>query len=217
MGYHGSSFIISIPEAYFGARYDEIKSLKCEIQVRTVLQDAWAISSEYLIYKNESSIPFRLKRDLNNASSLLEIAQGIFDTIRKKIDKYQKEIYKKEEKKDDFLSQEIDFETLLAYTKWKYPDLPVSERWHNRLMSDLNLDKHKNLFDIDKAIENAQMAIDAYKKENPSWFKTGTGHITKALGFTDLEFRKRHPFGKKTIDAFKKFKDLVKTEQGHEH
>jgi putative GTP pyrophosphokinase len=41
MGYHGRSFVITLGARYKGARYDGITELTCEIQVRTVLQDAW--------------------------------------------------------------------------------------------------------------------------------------------------------------------------------
>lgn len=211
MGYHGSHFIVSLGKHYAGARYEGIKNLKCEIQLRTVLQDAWAMISHHLVYKEEFSIPNRVRRDLNNVASLLEIAQGIFDSMREKRHSYISEIHKKEETTIDFLSQPVDYETLYAYTRWKYKDLVVSDNWHNRLLADLNLQKHPTLKEIDDAVERAQGAIKEYHKENPDWFKYGTDYITKSLGFADKEFREKHAFGKKTRDAFSKYEHLVKS------
>ena len=84
MGYHGTHFVVSLGSKCSGPRYDDIRELKCEIQVRTVLQDAWAIISHHLVYKDEALIPTQMKRDLNNVGALLEVAQGVFDSARDK-------------------------------------------------------------------------------------------------------------------------------------
>ncbi len=203
MGYHGRHYVVSSNEA------GSSKGLCCEIQLRTVLQDSWAIASQHLLYKNETAIPKRIRRDLNNVASILEITQQVFDRIRDKRNDYIREIDETTLEDNKLLSQVIDYETLSAYTKWKYPRLPVSNKWQNRLLSDLDLKKYKTLNDINLAVIRAEAAVNAYKKENPAWFKTGTGHITKALGFTDPKFRLNHPFGGKTRVAFETYKNLI--------
>ena len=35
-----------------------------------------------------------------------------------------------------FFDEPVDFDTLQAYTKWKFPELPISGRWHVRLLYD---------------------------------------------------------------------------------
>ncbi len=209
MGYHGRHYVVSFNDSYYNNEASGSKGLYCEIQLRTVLQDSWAIASHHLLYKNEAAIPKRIRRDLNNVASILKIAQQIFDRIRDKRDDYIKEIDETTSEDNKLLSQVIDYETLRAYTKWKYPKLPVSKKWQNRLLSDLDFEKYKTLNDINIAVERTEAAVNAYKEENPAWFKTGTGHITKALGFTDPEFRRNHPFGGKTRVAFEKYKNLV--------
>lgn len=210
MGYHGAHYVVSLGTEYSGARYESITNLRCEVQVRTVLQDAWALISHHLVYKDEATIPQRLRRDLNNVASLLEIAQGVFDSVCEKRAVYVQEIERKEAEPSTFLSQPVDFDTLQAYTKWKFPELPVSERWHVRLLQDLDLTKYRMLGDIDAAVEAAKPAVEQYQRENPDWFKTGTDFITKSLGFVDAEFRRRHPWGEKTIVVFKQLGHLVK-------
>lgn len=207
MGYHGLHYVVSLKTSGNGT--NSLKDLCCEIQVRTALQDSWAIASHHLLYKNEEAIPKRIRRDINNVASLLEIAQQVFDRIQEKRDNYISEIDKTKLDESKLLSRTIDYETLQAFTRWKYPNLPVSSKWQNRLLSDLNFKNYKTLNDINLAVEKAKAAVIAYKKENPAWFKTGTGHITKALGFTDPEFRQKHPFGGKTRAAFKKYGNLV--------
>jgi len=209
MGYHGRHYVVSFNDDYYLGRDNCSKNLYCEIQLRTVLQNSWAIASHHLIYKNQAGIPKQIRRDLNNVASILEIAQQVFDRIRDKRDNYIKEIDESTSEERKLLSREIDYETLRIYTVWKYPELPVSKKWQNRLLSDLNFAKYKTLNDINRAVEKADAAVKKYKRENPGWFKTGTGHITKALGFTDLEFRTKHPFGGKTRAAFQKYEKLV--------
>jgi ppGpp synthetase/RelA/SpoT-type nucleotidyltranferase len=210
MGYHGRSLVITLGARYQGARYDAITTLKCEIQVRTVLQDSWALISHHLVYKEEESIPQRLRRDLNNVASLLEIAQGVFDTVREKREVYIQEIERTESEPPAFLSQPIDFDTLQAYTQWKFPNLPISEQWHMRLFRDLDKRRYRTLADIDAAVEAAKPAVDQYRRQNPEWFQAGTDFITKSLGFVDKAFRDKHPWGEKTKVAFEELAHLVK-------
>ncbi len=80
----------------------------------------------------------------------MEIAQQIFDRIQDKRIEYIKEISDSTSKHDLFLSQKIDYETLSAYTTWKFPSLKVAKKWQNRLLSDLNHNKFKSLKDIDR-------------------------------------------------------------------
>jgi hypothetical protein len=213
MGYHGTHYVVSFGANYTGSRYEGITNLKCEIQVRTVLQDAGALISHHLVYKDEATIPERLRRDINNVASLLEIAQGIFDSVREKRDFYVQEIVRKEAEPPTFLSRSVDYETLQAYTKWKFPGLPISEHWHVRLLHDLDLDKYRTLRDIDAAVEAARPAVEKYSHENPCWFQAGTNFITKSLGFVDSDFRQKHRWGDKTIAAFEQLGHLVKRVQ----
>lgn len=216
MGYVGSHLVIELGPTYSGARYNDIASLKCEVQVRTVLQDAWALISHHLVYKSELSMPNRIRRDLNNVSSLLEIAQGIFDTARDRRAAYLGQIRNKEDRPDEFLSQPLDHDTLLAYTIWKFPGLPVSDYWHNRMLMDLDFTRYPNLRSIDDVVASTRDAVEAYRSERPSTFLHGTDFLTKSLGFVDSDFREKHSWSEGTTDAFAKFAGLLRRsgEQG---
>lgn len=210
MGYRDFQFIVQLGSNFKEPRCDYLSGFNCEIQVRTVLQDAWAIISHRLDYKNEQSIPNKLKRDLNNVTSLLEIAQGVFDNIREKRSQYIEEIAQRKDTQNDFLLQPIDFDTLLAYAEWKYPGLSTDKKINSLLLKDLDRNEFKILADIDKAVEKAKPAVEAYKNENPDWFTASTDFLTKTMGFVDLNFRKQHPFGQKTRVAFEKYSKLIK-------
>jgi len=210
MGYHGTHYIVTLGPSYSGARYEEISDMFCEIQTRTILQDAWALISHHLVYKDEKIIPPRLHRDLNNVAALLEIAQGVFDMVREKRASYLNEISSKKTQPSDFLAQELDYDTLREYTSWKFPNLPVSEIWHQRLMQDIDQKVYRTLQDLDDVIERTKDAVEQYNKEKPDYFTAGTDYITKSLGFADESFRNRHPFCTLTMEAFKKYQRYVK-------
>ncbi len=209
MGYNGKAFVVTLGPRYAGGRYENITSLICEIQVRTILQDAWAIIDHQLVYKNEESTPKPLRRDLNNVASLLEIAQGIFDRVKEKRATYVIEIQDKKNDPLAFLSQPLDFDTVIEYTRWKFPNLDVSEKITQLLLRDINLKDYPTLEPLDKVVNRAKAAVEAYQRENPDWFKTGTDFITKSLGFVDVKFRAKHGFATRTREAFDRFQNLV--------
>lgn len=57
------------------------RGLTIEIQVRTVVQHAWAEISHSLDYKNTYSVPISLRRQLNRVSALLEVADEEFSAL----------------------------------------------------------------------------------------------------------------------------------------
>ncbi len=55
-GYMSQHFEAYIPKTVTGPRYDELGDIRFEVQVRTLLMDAWANVSQFLGYKDELSI-----------------------------------------------------------------------------------------------------------------------------------------------------------------
>lgn len=96
--------------------YAAYKGLKCEIQIRSVLQHAWAEIEHDLGYKSAITVPRDIRRDFSRLAGLLELADKEFDEIRKKLSSYRIEVENKiaDEK---FINQEIDavlLDTLIA-------------------------------------------------------------------------------------------------------
>jgi putative GTP pyrophosphokinase len=210
MGYLGTHYVVELMPSHKGARYDEISGLKCEVQVKTILQDAWAQIDHSLMYKSQVSIPEKERREMNNISALLEVAQGVFDRTRDVRAKYAEEVERKSARPSEFLSQPIDRETVASYTRHKYPGLPVNERIQEMLLAQIDHDRYRTLKDLDTAIAAASDAVAAYQRESPSLFKAGTDYITKSLGFVDEKFRAKHGFAAVTRKAFVNFAHLVK-------
>jgi hypothetical protein len=111
---------------------------------------------------------------------------------------------------DPPLSWAINERTLEKYTKWKYPDLPIDKKVQGLLLRDLNKEHYKLIGDLDHAVNAASEAVQRYKNEQPGLFKSGTDHLTKSLGFADHDFLGRHPFGRETREAYKRYHHLVR-------
>jgi len=60
-----------------------------EIQIRTVLQHAWAEVEHDLGYKAQDTIPEVIRRRFNRVASLLEIADQEFETIKRDLKTYE--------------------------------------------------------------------------------------------------------------------------------
>lgn len=76
----------------------------CEIQLRTILQDAWAEVEHELIYKSDISLPNdSIKRKLASLNATLTLSDLIFQEIRD----YQKEIREKDKRRRESLETKL--------------------------------------------------------------------------------------------------------------
>lgn len=99
--------------------------------------------------------------------------------------------------------------TLRSLTKRLFPELPVDEFWQTMLLADLDSELYHSVGDIELAYRRAKLAVEAYAKEQPGFFKSGTDYLTKALGFVNLCFRSRHNWSPNTEYAFQKYAHWV--------
>ncbi len=93
-GYESVHVLVAIPEDCVPENAPELPdNLVCEIQIRTILQDAWAEVEHELIYKSEFN-PFDkpLRRKLASINASLSLADTIFQEIRDYQNKLQSEL-----------------------------------------------------------------------------------------------------------------------------
>ncbi|MDH5032747.1 GTP pyrophosphokinase [Chryseobacterium cucumeris] len=92
-GYRSLHLVISLNNTRDGlAEYSSYKNLKCEIQIRSILQHAWAEIEHDLGYKGKIQIPDQYKRNFNRLSALLEIADKEFVRLKKELSNYESEV-----------------------------------------------------------------------------------------------------------------------------
>jgi hypothetical protein len=111
---------------------------------------------------------------------------------------------------EELLDLPVTYDSLRAYTERRFPGRGYSEHWQNALLREITSIRYPTLRHIDNAVNQAMPAVQAYKEETPETFLTGTDFITKGLGFVDSDFRGHHSFSARTLNAFEKYKGLVK-------
>lgn len=104
--YSSIHYDCQLPESHSGPRYDGLKGLVFEVQVRTLLQDAWAVVEHKLGYKNEKSIPDELKREFSALAGLFHIADNSFQAIADQVNRSE-EAAKATEKQLDQLYHRV--------------------------------------------------------------------------------------------------------------
>tara|TARA_R110000787_G_scaffold284184_1_gene397645 strand:+ start:86 stop:967 length:882 start_codon:yes stop_codon:yes gene_type:complete len=96
-GYLSRHLIVSMNEDRLKlGEFKSFKTHKAEIQIRSVLQHAWAAIEHKLQYKNKHDIPEPIQRRLFQISAILEMADDQFKYVRRKVgtlrDEYKNEI-----------------------------------------------------------------------------------------------------------------------------
>lgn len=106
--------------------YSVFKDLKCEIQVRTILQHAWAEIEHDIVYKSNADIPSELRRKFASLAGLLEVADREFEMLRRDEAHIREHI--RRTITHDNLKMLINLDSLRFYL----------ERYHNELVSGVD-------------------------------------------------------------------------------
>jgi len=89
-GYKSLHYVLRLkPDRIALTEFKKYNGLKLEVQVRSILQHAWAEIEHDLGYKGEFSIPEVFKRNFNRISALLETADIEFDRLKAQLSDYE--------------------------------------------------------------------------------------------------------------------------------
>lgn len=197
-GYRALHYVVKIKSTSFENRFSDLRNLVCEIQVRTTLQDAWALVAHHLSYKQESDIPKELRRKLNALSGLFEIADNQLQAIRGAREEYQSRLDFNGLKTDaSYPNSEINFDNLNAYINWRFPDRPSSSQSILTLLDELHDLNYKSLVELDRIIDRTFDAVIEYEKASPPYddhdeptLYTGVGFVRSVLGMIHGDYYK---------------------------
>lgn len=167
VGYIAKHYIVSLKkEDCSRPANSKFKNLKCEIQVKTVLQDAWAQIFHDRQYKPDQDIDESIQRRTNLLAGSLELIDNdISDLVSiydKCASKYQDEVYLWE-----LMQRNIDEDSLAQYAKIKLK-MPALIFVKPKMIIDLlNKMEIDNLLDInneysERIIEDISISFKSY-------------------------------------------------------
>jgi putative GTP pyrophosphokinase len=183
-GYRSIHLIVTLSEPRRSLpEWKAFKALQTEIQIRSVLQHAWASISHKLDYKVAQQAPVDLRRQLFRLSAILELADELFSKLRDESRKMS-ETYKESVDKGN-LGIPLNLDSLKAYiiergdlTKWYRLGLQVGMRDHSlgasvigneqelgRLCATAQHAKISNINELDDLIRAIESRAKGYLQE----------------------------------------------------
>lgn len=170
-GYESIHFLIEIPP-FLREKYSIDENFCVEVQIRTILQDAWAEVEHELVYKAEFS-PYDepLKRKLAALNANLSLSDIIFQEIRD----YQRQLHTELDKRRSSFNKRIKHKSEEVHNE--HTDY---SQIHQKKYPGLDKDKYKgiNLSDNNN-IDN--MLLDALYAHNDEDFDTAITIYTAIL------------------------------------
>lgn len=171
-GYRGLHLDVKMKENRLKLpEYSDLSEFSVEIQIRTVIQDAWSRLEHKIVYKR--NVPQEISRSTERLAALFEIADSEFIRLRDKTkeqeEKSTNQINKLEEgnlKEIKEISQKkIDFITFDKFLKLKCPAYTFSQENESRILIEIfECNSKFCLADLDSAYKNAKEIVEEFKK-----------------------------------------------------
>lgn len=189
-GYRSFHFVCDLGTARCALpEFKLFQNLAFEIQVRTVLQHAWAEVEHDRNYKFAGDLPSPIKRRLHLLAGVLELADREFNNLAAELDNYSIEVSDKTKKGD--LDIELNSISLNQYLVRKSEDLKLSltinpeERQHLIVIDEL-----RN-FGIDSIAKVEELLtsefIKAFKAHHQATDRTSVGILRSAMMYADIK------------------------------
>ena len=199
-GYLSAHYVGTLPKTFSGPRYDELKGLKFEVQVRTIAMHAWSTVSHYLDYKSSVSVPSFLRKDFYALSGLFYLADSHFELFFQNSQQSRQLIEQKGHKIGSIRGEEINFDTLSTYLKRKFLDRKRgSTNVISYLVEELVASGYSTVAEVDHDIERSKVAFGHYEKDYPpvgGKRYSGLGVVRISLSIVNTRFlnkRKKKP------------------------
>src|ERR1700722_16486086 len=210
-GYMSFHFVAEMRNEYKGPRYDGVAGMPFEIQVRTILMDAWANVSHYLAYKTDIDVPSNLKRDFYALSGLFYIADSHFELFFKSSRESKEQMIElASASKPQLAQQEINLDSLSAFLRSRFPDREhLGPKAVSILVNELSQTGYKTIQQIDETLDRTAAAFEAYERNDPPRDKPNSrpgrfadvGVVRVSVGIVDDAFnslsRRKDPVDKK--------------------
>lgn len=168
VGYLSVHYILQLSKKRLElAEYKEYENLKCEVQVRTLLQHAWAEIEHDRNYKFAGVLPNEIKRRFYLVAGALELMDYEFDKLSKDIDEYAKKTEKALSKGDFNLS--INSKSLEQYLLKRFKNVTNIRPLSNGIMTSEKVVGevirfgYKTIRDIEDDLKEYESVFQTYK------------------------------------------------------
>ena len=176
-GYLSLHFVVKLSEDRSKLlEYKRFKDFYCEIQIRSILQHAWAEIEHDLGYKSTIEIPRDVQRRFYRLAGLLELADDEFNRIKSEVEQYSAEIDANILKKpEEILIDKVSLKHFIINSQIvKHLDEIIASNANSRLHENVyDLSGYirqiayfniKTIDDLEKTIENNKEKIISFTK-----------------------------------------------------
>jgi putative GTP pyrophosphokinase len=95
-GYLSLHYVVKLPSSRIHlTEYKRFEKCQAEIQIRSIIQHAWAEIEHDLGYKNERVIPRDIRRSFFRLAAMLEMGDGEFSRLRGHLEEYKRNVEEK--------------------------------------------------------------------------------------------------------------------------
>lgn len=164
-GYRSLHYVCYVPNA-------ENKNARFEIQIRTVLQHAWAEIEHDIGYKSNEEIPGTLRRRFSQVAGLLEIADREFVAIRDELLNYEQKVL--EENPKTVPVDIVSINSLVTHKLIENLDSQMANLFSRKISEDVFYPNYllkmlkgcglKTLDDVLKSVNDLKNKIDDFAK-----------------------------------------------------
>ncbi len=141
--------------------YSRYKDIVFEVQIRTIIQDAWSVLDHKIKYKK--SIPHGLKRRINSLAALFETADREFYSIQEETEKLEQKT-KEKSKSTDTESEVLNVFHFAKISETYFPGIRLASHKVDALVDEIvNMKQITNGF-FEKMVRDSIDTIRAYQE-----------------------------------------------------
>lgn len=202
-GYMSDHFICKLKDEFKGPRYDDLKNISFEIQVRTIAMDAWAAVSHHLDYKSDASVPAKLRKDFYALSGLFYVADTHFQMFYKQVEEFRQKLDRESSQELRSSTDALNADTLAAYLRARFPERRETDMDSVAdFLKDLVENNYTDLRKVDEAIGLGESAMIIEEEAHPPTLR-GSNKKTQynQLGAARVSLRQVDSNYKKYLDS----------------
>lgn len=191
--YDALHMVVAVNRKNSGSRARDFASLRCEIQIRSLLQDAWATAEHSLRYKSDQPFPQRLNRQLHELNAVLSSAETQLNALSRAKRSYAAWLGRSSVTK--ILNESVNGHSVPALLKKRFPGRPLEAyRGHLEVvMRGLDLQRFATLRHLDQALSTTERVRRRYARDLFSG--VALAHLALALACLDTRYRGTAFFG----------------------